>query len=38
MAYLTALLPVADGVAALAALTSTAATLRSEGDPARAVR
>ena len=33
MAYLTALLPVADGVAALAALTSTAATLRSEGDP-----
>ncbi len=33
MTYLTALLPVADGVAALAALTSAAATLRSEGDP-----
>ncbi|KQX63782.1 hypothetical protein ASD06_11640 [Angustibacter sp. Root456] len=32
MTYLTALLPVADGVAALAALTSAAATLRSEGD------
>lgn len=32
MAYLTALLPVADGVAALSALATAAATLRSHGD------
>jgi hypothetical protein len=33
MTYLTALLPVADGVAALAALDSAATTARCEGDP-----